>query len=106
LQGNPNLQYFQITLPGSRTVTPPYQWRRPSVPIVGTFVLTINVPLFKKLWDLIFFLGTITLGAVSRDAPHKIVRKAVSGELGGQTFFSNTSQGVLLEPVQRPLPSL
>ena len=26
-----------------------------------------NVPLFKKLWDLIFFCGTITLWAISRD---------------------------------------
>jgi hypothetical protein len=27
------LIYFQITLPGSCTVTPRYQWRRPSVPV-------------------------------------------------------------------------
>ena len=26
-----------------------------------------NVPLFKKLWDIIFFGGTITLWAISRD---------------------------------------
>ncbi len=26
-----------------------------------------TVPLFKKLWDIIFFLGTITFWAVSRD---------------------------------------
>jgi hypothetical protein len=26
-----------------------------------------NVPLFKKLWDIIFFCGTITLWAISRD---------------------------------------
>ncbi len=26
-----------------------------------------NVPLFKKLWNLIFFCGTITLWAISRD---------------------------------------
>ncbi len=26
-----------------------------------------NVPLFKKLWDLIFFCGTITLWGISRD---------------------------------------
>ncbi len=30
-------------------------------------VITINVPLFKKLRDLIFFGGTITLWAISRD---------------------------------------
>ncbi len=29
--------------------------------------LTINVPLFKKLRDIIFFCGTITLWAISRD---------------------------------------
>ncbi len=30
-------------------------------------ILTINVPLFKKLRDIIFFCGTITLWAISRD---------------------------------------
>ncbi len=29
--------------------------------------ITINVPLFKKLRDIIFFCGTITLWAISRD---------------------------------------
>ncbi len=29
--------------------------------------ITINVPLFKKLWDIIFFCETITLWAISRD---------------------------------------
>jgi hypothetical protein len=30
-------------------------------------LITINVPLFKKLRDIIFFCGTITLWAISRD---------------------------------------
>ncbi len=37
--------------------------------------ITINVPLFKKLRDIIFFGGTITLWAISRDI------------LRGQDFF-------------------
>jgi hypothetical protein len=31
------------------------------------FTITINVPLVKKLRDIIFFCGTITLWAISRD---------------------------------------
>jgi hypothetical protein len=31
------------------------------------FIITINVPLFKKLRDITFFCGTITLWAISRD---------------------------------------
>ncbi len=42
---------------------------------VATTKLTIYVPLFKKLRDIIFFLGTITLWTISRDI------------LRGQGFF-------------------
>ncbi len=31
------------------------------------YIITINVPLIKKLRDIIFFCGTITLWAISRD---------------------------------------
>ncbi len=52
---------------------------RPRIPDPGTRIpdpktstkerdeITINVPLFKKLRDIIFFFGTITLWAISRD---------------------------------------
>ncbi len=58
-------------------------WSSPS----GLIILTINVPLFKKLRDITFFCGTITLCAMSRKMAHKVI--APQKKIRSQSFLNS-----------------
>ncbi len=57
LQGKPNLQYFQIIWPGSRTDTPPYQCNGGGPRTNRGFILNFRELPVKKTWirSLLFF---------------------------------------------------